>query len=64
MTTSATSNPACIGSERAPAEANSLTVRCPRKASRECCGHRFCAEHYRQHRAGVHPPKWERRRQR
>ena len=60
--TVATAEPACIGFERAPVDAKELVVSCPRKAGHQCCGHHFCAEHYRRHRAGVHPPKWTRQR--
>ena len=60
MTMSAVPEPACIGYERAHADAQTLMVPCPRKASQTCCSHRFCAEHYRRHRAGVHPSKWNR----
>ena len=61
MTTPAVPEPACIGYERAPADVKELVIPCPRKASQTCCGHHFCGEHYRRHRAGVHPPKWNRR---
>lgn len=46
----------CIHIERAPVEARGLTVPCTRKATRECCGHSFCVEHYRFHQGGVHAP--------
>ena len=52
-----TSAPICIGIERGPVGAKMLTVSCSHKASKECCGHAFCAECYRRHRRGVHPPK-------
>ena len=48
--------PACIGVERAPVDVKSLIIPCTRKPNRECCGHQLCAEHYKRHRAGVHPP--------
>ena len=52
----AQAEPACIYVERAPVGARTLHVPCTRKANHECCGFRFCAEHYKWHRRGSHPP--------
>ena len=55
----------CIGIERAPVDVRELVIPCSRKPNRECCGHRFCTEHYHHHRDGVHPqPDLELRRRR
>ena len=54
MTTTETTG--CIGIERAPVDVRDLVVPCTKKANRECCGFQMCAEHYKRHRAGVHPP--------
>ena len=60
MTTITTRGEGCIGIQGAPVDVRELLVPCTGKPNRECCGHRLCAEHYRHHKAGVHPPKWKR----
>ena len=55
-----TTNVSCIGIQSAPVDVPQLLAPCTGKANRECCGHNLCAVHYRQHKAGNHPPQWQR----
>lgn len=50
----------CIGIQRSPVDVPRLLEPCTKKPNRECCGHHLCTEHYRHHKAGVHPPRWKR----
>ena len=54
-----TTEVACIGIQAAPVDVRHLLAPCSGKANRECCGHNLCADHYRQHKAGNHPPQWK-----
>ncbi len=57
--TTTTRGEGCIGIQAAPVDVRHLLAPCPGKANHECCGYRFCNEHYRQHKAGIHPAKWK-----